>query len=281
MTRPPRLQNGPFSWCRLLPGRSIAMLIRPMVKVSFCSFCHPSLFFSPTHPPPPCSTHNTKSTMLQGSAQSHITQSTLCCISYWLRTHHTNCTILYNIVHTYNQIQWLAHTRSRSLVPPTQYPPLCPTHPAQNTSTSTPQQPPPLTSAWISPMFHGCSILHIGKPHTGDMCEDLHKPGCLTIKRFWGHICSKIKTQYLVFMFIITHNCKVIVTIQISIIIISSRRVVRKAEIAPVWGRNTLKILIELQRTKFCPSLVWPCCQTLEGCGSKSCHSVMGPIFFN
>ena len=100
MTRPPRLQNGPFSWCRLLPGRSIAMLIRPMVKVSFCSFCHPSLFFSPTHPPPPCSTHNTKSTMLQGSTQSHITQSTLCCISYWLRTHHTNCTILYNIVHT-------------------------------------------------------------------------------------------------------------------------------------------------------------------------------------
>ena len=100
MTRRPRLQNGPFSWCRLLPGRSIAMLIRPMVKVSFCSFCHPSLFFSPTHPPPPCSTHNTKSTMLQGSTQLYITQSTLCCISYWLRTHHTNCTILYNIVHT-------------------------------------------------------------------------------------------------------------------------------------------------------------------------------------
>ena len=90
------------------------------------------------------------------------------------------------------------------------------------------------------------------------------------------------KNKDFVFIFIITHNCKVIVTIQISIIIISSRRVVRKAEIAPVWGRNTLKILgCNLQHTKFCPSLVWPCCQTLEGCGSKSCHSVMGPILTN
>ena len=167
MTRPPRLQNGPFSWCRLLPGRSIAMLIRPMVKVSFCSFCHPSLFFSPTHPPPPCSTHNTKSTMLQGSTQSHITQSTLCCISYWLRTHHTNCTILYTLVQPDSVTS--AHTQQ---VPG-------PTYPVPSLVSDPPCAKHQHVDPPAAPAINQCMdfthvpqmqyILHSGKPHTGDM----------------------------------------------------------------------------------------------------------------